>query len=83
MPRSAISSETFLTSLPKEWKLPPLKNSFGNGVVGPPLQHPATQRYTFSRNNPVAEEGGLALSLNVENEVQDPSRGLSWKDNDS
>ena len=41
MPRSAIKSETLLTSLPKEWNLPPLKNNSGNGGVGPPLQHNA------------------------------------------
>ena len=46
VPRSAICSESFLTSLPKEGRLPPLKKKPRNGVVEPPLQHPATQRYT-------------------------------------
>ena len=46
VPRSKIRSESFLTDLPKEIRLPPQKNKPSNGVVEPSLQHPATQRYT-------------------------------------
>ena len=34
-----------LTNPPKEWRLPPLKNSSESGVVEPPLQDAATQRF--------------------------------------
>ena len=44
---------------------------------------PCNTTLYISKNNVVAEGGGLALSLNVENELQDPPRGLSWKDKDS
>ena len=46
VPKSAIYFESFPTNLPKEIRLPPLKNKPRNGVVEPPLQHPAIQRYT-------------------------------------
>ena len=46
VPKSEIFSESFCIDLPKEIGLPPLKNKPRNGVVEPPLQHPATQRYT-------------------------------------
>ena len=46
VPRSKICSESSLTDLPKERRLHPLKNKPRNGVVEPPLQHPATQCYT-------------------------------------
>ena len=46
VPKSAICSESFLIDIPKERRLPPLKNKPRNGVVGSPLQHPATQCYT-------------------------------------
>ena len=41
-----ICPKIFLTDLPKERKLPHLKNKPRNGVVEPPLQHPATKHYT-------------------------------------
>ena len=43
---SEICSKGFLTNLPKEGKIPPLKNKLRNWCWEPPLQHPATQRYT-------------------------------------
>ena len=46
VPKSEICSKYFLTDLPKEIRLPPLKNKPRNGVVEPSLQHPATQHYT-------------------------------------
>ena len=46
VPRFEFYSESFLTDLPKERRLPPLKNKPRNGVVEPPLQHHATQHYT-------------------------------------
>lgn len=50
VPRSEMSSESFLTDLLKERRLPPLKN----------------KDLALSRNNAVAEGMDLALSLNVE-----------------
>ena len=45
MRRSTICYESSLTDLPKEASLSPLKRKPRNGVVEPPLQHPAAQRY--------------------------------------
>ena len=46
VPRSKMSPKSFLTDLPKERMLPPLKNKPRNGVLEPPQQHPTTQCYT-------------------------------------
>ena len=46
MPRSENQFKVFLIDLPKEGKLPPLKNKLWKWCCESPLQHLATQHYT-------------------------------------
>ena len=80
VPRSEICSKGFLNDLQNERNMPPLKNKLGKWCCGPPLQHPATQRYTAVEITLQLKEDAWPQARMWRISIQSPSRGLSRKE---